>query len=162
MNETAFLINEDEEFDDVGSHNHSLVQSNLSYLLRKYSNFSAFSELSLDVTGLDKFKFPMVKDELIPDVCAYPRRSVMDIDIIRMTSMPILAIEVVSPRQGVLTIVEKLQAYFALGVQSCWLVEPITGVVRIYHPDKDPQTISSGDLIDEVVDIRFPVSEIFH
>ncbi|MCB0063609.1 MAG: Uma2 family endonuclease [Caldilineaceae bacterium] len=116
---------------------------------------------SIDATKLDKSRFPTIKDELIPDICAYPRRSGMDNDILRMSEMPILVIEVVSPRQGVLTIVEKLQAYFALGVQSCWLVEPITGVVRIYHPNTDPKTFSAGELIDEVVGIHFPVTEIF-
>lgn len=161
MSELIMEIDEKQEFDDMGSYNHSLVQSNLSYLLRKYTEFSAFNELSLDVSTLDKAKFPYIKDDLIPDVCAYPRRSVMDNDIMRMAEMPVLAIEVVSPRQGILTIVEKLQAYFALGVQSCWLVEPITRVVRVYHPNAEPKTYSDGDLVDEVVHVKFPLAEIF-
>ena len=159
--EIVHQFDEEQEFDDTGSHNHSLVQGNIAYLVRKNSDYSAFNELSLDASGLDKTQFPNIKDELIPDICAYPHRSVMDIDILRMEEMPVLAIEVVSPRQGVLTIVEKLQAYFALGVQSCWLVEPITGVVRVYHPHAEPKTFSSGDLVDEVANLRFPVAEIF-
>ncbi|MEZ4865709.1 MAG: Uma2 family endonuclease [Caldilineaceae bacterium] len=162
MSEPTMLLDEEQEFDDMGSFNHSLVQSNLAYLLRKYTELSAFNELSLDASGLDKSQFPTIKDELIPDICAYPKkRSVIDHDILRMQEMPILAIEVVSPRQGILSIVEKLQAYFALGIQSCWLVEPITGVVRVYHPHTDPKTFAASDVIDDVVGIKIPVAEIF-
>jgi len=151
----------EQEYDDMGSYNHSLVQANIAYFLKKYSAHSAFIELSLDASSLDKATFPNVKDELIPDVCTYPRRSVVDMDILLMNEMPILVVEVVSPRQGVLSIVQKIQAYFALGVQSCWLVEPITAVVRVYHANLPPRTFSAGDLIDTIVDIKAPVTEIF-
>ncbi|MEZ4664257.1 MAG: hypothetical protein R2911_42545 [Caldilineaceae bacterium] len=92
MNELPIMLDEEQEFDDIGSFNHSLVQSNLSYLLRKYTEFSAFNELSLDASRLDKSQFPTIKDELIPDICAYPKKlSVIDNDILRMQEMPILA-----------------------------------------------------------------------
>ncbi|MEZ4706130.1 MAG: Uma2 family endonuclease [Caldilineaceae bacterium] len=155
------MLDEEQEFDDLGSFNHSLVQSNLAYLLRKYTEFSAFNELSLDASSLDKSRFPYVKDELIPDVCVYSKRSILNVDILRMTEMPPLVIEVISPRQGTLSIIEKFQAYFALGIQSCWLIDPATEIVRVYHPDQEPQTFSVGEVIDKVVGIKFPVAEIF-
>ena len=161
MPEIPSLVDEEQEFDDMGSHNHSLVQGNLAYLLRKYSEFSAYIELSLDASPLDKSQFPTVKDELIPDVCAYPRRSVVDLDILVMTEMPQLVIEVISPRQGTLSIIEKFQAYFALDIRSCWLVEPATAVIRVYHPKQSPQTFSSGEVVDEIVGIKIPIAEIF-
>lgn len=161
MDEMVFSIDEEQEFDDMGSYNHSLVQGNLAYLLRKHSNYSVFIELSLDTRTLDKDSFPFVRDELKPDVCVYPRRSVVDLDMLTVTEMPILAIEVVSPRQGVLGIVEKFQAYFALGIRSCWLVEPMTAIVRIYHPDSDPKTFSAGDVVDEAISITLPLGDIF-
>jgi Uma2 family endonuclease len=152
---------EEQEFDDMGSYNHALVQGNLAYLVRRYSDYSAFIELSLDVNQLDWTKFADIRDELKPDVCVYPKRSVIDLDILVMEEMPLLVIEIVSPRQGVLTIVKKFQAYFALGIRSCWLVEPITRVVRVYHPDRNPQTFVTGEVIDEVTDLKIPVAEIF-
>src|SRR4051812_7056180 len=115
MNAPTLLLEEEQELDTMGSYNHSLVQGNLAYLVRKYSAYSAFVELSLDVSTLDKGKFSDVRDELKPDVCAYPKRSVMDLDILVMSEMPLLVIEIVSPRQGLLEIVKKFQAYFALG-----------------------------------------------
>ncbi|MEZ4664256.1 MAG: hypothetical protein R2911_42540 [Caldilineaceae bacterium] len=60
-----------------------------------------------------------------------------------------------------MTIVETPQAYFALSVKSCWLVEPITDVGRVYHPQADPKTFASGEVIDDVVGIKIPVAEIF-
>ncbi len=84
MKAPTLLLEEDWELDTMGSYNHSLVQGNLAYLVRKYSEYSAFVELSLDAGTLDKAKFPEVRDELKPDVCAYPKRSVIDLDILMM------------------------------------------------------------------------------
>lgn len=161
MNQLTMMLDEEQEFDDMGSYNHSLVQSNLAYVLRKYTNFSIFNELSLDVSHLDKTQFPYVRDELVPDVCAYSKRSILDVDILSMREMPQFVIEVISPRQGSLSIIEKFQAYFALGIRSCWLIDPATEVVRVYHPDRDPQTFALGELVDDVAGIKIPVAEIF-
>jgi Uma2 family endonuclease len=46
-------------------------------------------------------------------------------DILVMQEMPKLVIEVISPRQGSFSIIEKFQAYFALGIQSYWLVDQL-------------------------------------
>ena len=78
-----------------------------------------------------------------------------------MHEMPKLVIEVISPRQGALSIVEKFQAYFALGVPSCWLVDPTTTVVSVYHPNQPPKTFAAGDVIDPVVNLQLPLAEIF-
>jgi Uma2 family endonuclease len=161
MTEFTLLAEEDQEFDDRGSYNHSLVQGNLAHLLRKYSDYSAFIELSLDASSLNKSQFPNLKNELIPDVCIYPRRSVIDVDILVVQDLPALIIEVVSPRQGLLSIVEKFQIYFALGIQSCWLVEPLTAIVRVYHPNQPPKTFASGEVVDDLAGVKIPLVEIF-
>ncbi|MCB0061014.1 MAG: Uma2 family endonuclease [Caldilineaceae bacterium] len=161
MDQFIPTIDQAEEFDDMGSHNHSLVQGNLAYLIRAHSDYSAFIELSLDTSRLDRAQFPVAGKELIPDVCVYPRRSVVVLDILVMQEMPKLVIEVISPRQGALSIVEKFQAYFALGVPSCWLVDPITTVVSVYHPEEPPKTFATGDVIDSAVDLQIPLAEIF-
>ncbi|MBV7334208.1 Uma2 family endonuclease [Chloroflexi bacterium TSY] len=161
MREATSLIEEEQEFDDLGSFNHSLVQANLAYVLKAHTEFSPLNELSLDTSGLDKLLFPAIKDELIADVCLYPKSAVVDLDILVMEEMPLLVIEVISPRQGTRSIIEKFQAYFALGIPSCWLVDPATSIVRIYHPNSEPRTFSSGFAVDEVVGIRVPIAEIF-
>ncbi len=75
----------------------------------------------MDTSQIDLTQFGLkAKKELIPDLCVYPnivkrkRR-----DVLRMLEMPLLAIEVVSPQQGIEEILAKFDAYFALGVKSC-------------------------------------------
>ncbi|MCE7985376.1 MAG: hypothetical protein DYG89_29735 [Caldilinea sp. CFX5] len=50
--------------------------------------------------------------------------------------------------------------YFALGIQSCWLVEPLTAIVRVYHPGQPPKTFSAGDVVDDVAGVKIPLAEI--
>lgn len=161
MNEMTLLIDAEEEFDDMGSFNHSLVQGNLAYAIKKHSAYSAFIELSLDASSLDKAQFPNVRNELIPDVAVYPRQPVAIQDILVMQEMPKLVIEVISPRQGSFSIIEKFQAYFALGIQSCWLVDPITAVVSVYYPKQPPHTFASGNVVDKVATVEIPLAEVF-
>lgn len=158
---TILPEHEEQEYDDMGSFNHSMIQGNLAYLLKKSGRYSVAVELSLDASAIDLSEFS-VRDELKPDVCIYPKRPLsMPYDILKMTEMPPLIIEVLSPRQGILTIIEKFGAYFALGVQSCWLVEPLTQTVHVYHSTADRTTFTEGDVIDPLMDIRLPMSEIF-
>ena len=64
-NELAYKAEDYKEEEDthIGSFNHSLVQGNLAYLVRKDSDYSALIELSLDVSSLDKIKFSDIKSE---------------------------------------------------------------------------------------------------
>jgi Uma2 family endonuclease len=78
-----------------------------------------------------------------------------------MQEMPKLVIEVISPRQGSFSIIEKFQAYFALGIQSYWLVDPTTTVVSVYHPKQAPRTFASSNVVDEVATIEIPLAEVF-
>lgn len=149
------------EFDDMGSHNHSMVQANLAHLFKRLSLYTVYIELSLDVSRYDLSMFD-IKDELIPDVCIYPKRSLsIPHDILRMTEMPLLIVEILSPRQGTYSILQKFEAYFSLGIQSCWLVEPTTRVVHIYKDPITRTTFSTGHVIDEKIDIEMAIAEIF-
>lgn len=150
-----------EDTDEIGSLNHSAVQANLSYLLKKQGAYSVYTELSLDVSGLDPQHFH-VKDEIKPDVCVYPKRKLSrPYDILKMTEMPLLAIEILSPKQSNYEILQKFEVYFAAGVQSCWLVDPVTEVVAVYSTFEQPKTFSTNDVIDEKLELRLPLAEIF-
>lgn len=152
---------ETQEAGEQGSHNHALVQTNLGFLLKRLGRYSVFTELSLDSSGLDLKQFN-VRDEVKPDLCLYPKRSLSrPFDILKMAEMPLLAIEILSPRQGVQDILEKFAAYFALGIKSCWLVDPITAIVAVYSALDQHKIYSDGEVIDEVIGIRLPFSEIF-
>ncbi|MFO1372004.1 MAG: Uma2 family endonuclease [Candidatus Competibacteraceae bacterium] len=154
---------EAEEFQTMGSFNHGYFQIRLGVLLSKTDEYTVAAELSLDVSKLDLSQFEIKsKEEVKPDLCVYPRRRInRSQDILRMTEMPLLAIEILSPLQGIQTILNKFRVYFALGVRSCWLVEPAIGAVAVYHDLDKPRTFSSGEVIDEVAGIRLLVEEIF-
>lgn len=157
----VFTKDEEIEFDDTGSYNHSLVQGNLGYLLRQSGQYSAFIELSLDTSPLDREKFAGIPNELIPDICLYPRRSTLPTDLLRVTDMPLLAIEVISPRQGTLGLIEKFKANFALGIQSCWLVDPALNVVAVYSSPETHQIYADKVVVDKTLSIEISLTEIF-
>ncbi len=155
----------DHEESDMGSLNHSFTIGRLAGLLFNDERFTVMPELTLDASQIDLSQFGVkAKKDLKPDISLYPntvkrqRR-----DIIRMLQMPLLAIEVVSPEQGVEEILGKFDAYFALGVKSCWLVEPAVNVLHVYPQPDQHRTFDmhDTDIIDDIIDIRLPIQKIF-
>jgi Uma2 family endonuclease len=157
----------DEEYQDMGSLNHSLTQAQLVRSLPN-DKFTITVELSLDISQIDTKQFGLkAKEELKPDVCLYPNSVVFSKprDILRMSNMPLLSIEILSPTQSVEELLAKIQAYFALGIKSCWLVIPAFTSVIVYasgSPD-DFKNFDKRDaeVVDEVLDIRVPLQKIF-
>ncbi|MFZ4661882.1 MAG: Uma2 family endonuclease [Caldilineaceae bacterium] len=148
---------------DMSSYNHSYMQINLGASLKMLGAYTVFSELSLDVTGVDLSQFQVrAKEEIKPDLCLYPKRSLSrPVDILKMSEMPLLVVEILSPLQGSYEILQKFRLYFALGVKSCWLVDPATEVVVVYAGMEKHKTFSSGEVVDEVMAIRLPFDQIF-
>jgi len=155
--------------DEMGSLNHSTVQINLGGLLKFKCDkkLAVMSELSLDISQYDLSEYELgVKEELKPDVCAYIKRPVIPKgknDLVRVSQMPDLAIEILSPRQAIDYLVRKINAYFELGVKSCWLVIPSLDEVRVFS---QPRAYKSFDLnhteiVDEVMDISMPLANVF-
>lgn len=154
---------EDEGIDELGSLNHSAVQANLAFLFKRLGQYSVFTELSLDISDVDVSQFDLqVRSELKVDVCLYPKRPMNPVqDVIRMKEMPLLAVEIISPRQGFYEITEKFKLYFALGVISCWLVIPNNRTITVYSAMDNFQNYVSGDVHDKQFNIQFPVQEVF-
>lgn len=151
----------DEEILEIGSYNHAMTQTNLGFLLKRLGNYSVFTELSLDTSAVVLENVPR-RDETRPDVCLYPKRSLSrPFDILKMSEMPLLTIEILSPRQGIQEILEKFAIYFARGVQSCWLVDPITAIVAVYSSLQERTVFSADEVVDEKLGIRLPFAEIF-
>lgn len=139
-----------------GSLNHSYVQANLTWLLKNLGQYAVLTELSLS-SGKDS------AGEIRPDVCLYPKLTINRLhDVLKMTDMPLLAIEILSPRQSLYETVEKIRLYFQLGVKSCWLVEPTAGVVMVFASPDSSITFSSGEVVDENLSIRLPLEQIFN
>ena len=150
-----------EEAVAVGSYNHAMTQTNLGFLLKRLGGYSVFTGLNLDTSDIVLNHIPK-RDEMRPDLCLYPKRSLSrPFDILKMAEMPLLAIEILSPSQGIQEILEKFAIYFACGVQSCWLVEPITALVIVYPSLYYRLVFSSNEVVDEKLGIRLPFAEIF-
>ena len=135
------------------SYHHAYLSSNLIAALHQLKTYSVFSELTLQIEGKD----------YIPDVCLYLKKPMnfASGDILRMTEMPLLAIEVLSPTQGTQEIIDKFKIYFAAGIKSCWLIIPPAQTVVVYTSSEQARTFSSGELIDDVMSIRLSLKEIF-
>jgi len=156
-----------QESREVGSYNHSFTQARITALLSQDKRFTTFVELSLDASAVDLSQFGLnVKGELKPDVCLYPNSNmgIKHRDILKMSEMPLLAIEIISPKQGIDDILAKFEGYFALGVQSCWLITPNYGSIAV-HSQVDEfklfNTEHDMEVIDKKLDIRLSIVDIF-
>lgn len=157
------IQDEIEEFDGMGSFNHGYLQVRLGGLFDRMPEFTTVGELSLDVSGVDLTQFDLrSKEEIKPDLSIYPKRGLSHPkDILRMKEMPLLALEIVSPKQGMYEIAEKVRLYFALGVQSCWVVEPITQAITVYASVDQWEIFARGDVVDAKLGIRLAMNAIF-
>jgi Uma2 family endonuclease len=157
----------EEEHQNMGSLNHSIAQARLVNQLSYDDKFTPAVELSLEASQLDLSQFGLkASAELKPDLCLYlnnvgyskPR------DILKMSEMPLLAIEIQIPTQSVDSLIAKIQAYFALGIQSCWLVMPTLESIIVYASITDFKHFDpkrDTEVIDEVLNIRMPLKKIF-
>ncbi|OAD24105.1 hypothetical protein THIOM_000044 [Candidatus Thiomargarita nelsonii] len=164
IEETHNLQEYEEQY--MGSLYHSSAQTRITNLLSNDERFSVFVELSLDATQIDLSQFGLkAKDKLIPDICLYPKGHLKKRgrDVRKVPDIPLLAIEVISPDQGSDEILAKFEAYFTLGVKSCWLVEPSVEVVHIYPQPSQHKTFDMNDteIFDEIIDIHLPIQSIF-
>ena len=159
--------------DEMGSLNHSTVQTNLAGLLKFKCDkkLAVMTELSLDISQHDISQFELdASTELKPDVCAYQQRLVIPEgknDLIKVSQMPDLVIEILSPRQSINYLLRKTKAYLKLGVKTGWLVNPEQKIITIYS--KSEQNLCSKtfakditpEIIDEIIDLRFLMKDIF-
>ena len=131
---------------------HAYVSGNIIATLHALEEYSVFSELALQ---LDK--------DYVADVCLYHKRSINFAagDVVKVTDIPLLIVEILSPTQGTQEILEKFAQYFQAGVQSCWLVIPVTQTVTVYSSMEYAKTFTEGDVIDSVLNIQLSIRTIF-
>ena len=132
--------------------NHGYFQLQIATALQKLGKYLVVTAVTVEID----------ETPYIPDISVYPTRPInRSHDIIKMTEMPLLAIEILSPTQGTQEILDTFEVFFKAGIRSCWLVEPAVGVVAVYSSLDNSRTFSSGEIIDDVLDIRLPLDEVF-
>ena len=76
--------------------------------------------------------------------------------------VPLLVVEILSPHQGYQEIMDKLDVYFAHGVQSAWVVQPASQSIDLYRPgEQRPQIIQQGEAKDPATGLTIRLEEIF-
>ena len=135
------------------SYYQSYLCANVASALKQEGTYSVFTELTLAIDGKD----------YVPNVSVYPKRAAQwrTRDILRMTEMPLTAIEIVSPSQTMDDALNKFEIYFRAGVKSCWLISPIMTAINIYTNMEQAQTFQVGDIVEPVLNIRIPITAIF-
>ena len=137
------------------SRNHARAAHNLSVLLGACGEkFRVYQQLSLNLEGW----------QTIPDLCLYARGAVSadwlsDDDEVK--SPPLLVIEILSPKQNLQPLVDKLREYGRHGVKSCWLVEPATRVVSVFPASGGSRAFTEGILRDETTGVEIPIAGVF-
>jgi len=134
---------------------HSAVQTNLIYALGKYRQ--KYRVLSQPTLLLNNW-------ESEPDIAIFPQRQMSWIvDEIKIKDVPLVCIEIISPRQGGQDLKEKFVKYFEAQVKSCWLVNPLTETIHIYYPDWKRETYATKEqqITDNSIQISIDFQEVF-
>lgn len=137
--------------------NHGQIQANLSaQLLSRYrKQYTIVPEVDLE---LPNAPWPTVPDLAI----FFKKRLKLSKDISKVKDPPITVIEIVSPKQNLEDVKEKIfQNYFTAGIKSAWLIIPTARTVTIYTPDENFITYASGDFTDAVTGISLAIDDVF-
>ena len=132
---------------------HGITQIRLGAAMAPwFDQYTVIGELALDLGGRP----------LTPDLCVYPRLEIdYTDDEIRMTEPPLLAVEIVSPTQGVQELLDKIRHMLQHGVQSCWLVLPAIQAVTVFTADMKQTTFTEGEIADPTVAMKICIEDIF-
>ena len=148
------IIETEVVLEEVMSMNHSRLIGRLAVLLSAY-------EEQYEI--LPELEFELSAGRLKPDVAIMPRAAYdWEADIIRCTTPPITAIEVLSPTQSFDFLVAKIrQQYFSSGVQSAWLVLPAGRTICLLLPGQPMKVIASGTLHDPAAKVDISLDNLF-
>lgn len=133
---------------------HARVQGNIYFEIRKsYHNYDVYPELTFELLG----------KKAVPDLSLLHVETVDYIqDEIKVTTVPLLVVEILSPRQNIEEIKEKIKdIYLPAGLKSIWMVIPPLKTVSLVLPNGQFQTITEGVVKDLYLDVQLNMSDIF-
>ena len=140
--------------EDIMSVNHSKLIHRLSVALDRYEDaYDILPELELELsTGKCK-----------PDIAIYQNLPIDWLnDVIYYNQPPIVAIEILSPKQALTDLTDKAyKQYFPAGVQVVWLIIPTIRIVQVLLPNGSIQTWSSGLMKDPITGMEMDLGYLF-
>jgi Uma2 family endonuclease len=140
--------------EDIMSYNHSKITYRLAKTLSRYDE-------QYDI--LPELEFELHYGRVKPDIaiCKHGKTDWLR-DIIRPTNPPLVAIEILSPRQALSDLTDKaLDVYFPSGTTVVWIIIPHFKQVTVMTPNHQ-ETITSGKLLDKNTNIEVSLDSIFN
>lgn len=139
--------------EDVMSYNHA----KLTYRLAK--SMSRYDE-TFDI--LPELEFELSHGRAKPDIAVCPLGKANWLrDIIRPSTPPLLAVEILSPRQALSDLTDKaLDVYFPSGVPVVWVIIPHFGQLTVLTPAQK-STHTSGVVRDPNTGIELDLEKLF-
>jgi Uma2 family endonuclease len=143
--------------DTIGVPHQSYNHAKITYRLAK--SLSRYDE-QYDI--LPELEFELSHGRAKPDVAVcLPGKINWLKDIIRLTVAPLIAIEILSPRQALSDLTDKaLDIYFPSSVPVVWVVIPLLKQITVLRPGFQ-ENISSGIVQDEQTGVELELSELF-
>lgn len=154
ITETSLSDYEIERDKPMPSKHHAFIQGRLfAQFDRHYATrYTVLPELSLDLPVRDR----------IPDLCVYSFIESLGEEEIKMTEIPLCAVEILSPMQTHADLNEKRKQYFAAGIKSYWLVFPDLKSVYVFRDPEDYDVFTRQDILtDKVLDVEIDLKEVF-
>lgn len=136
------------------SKNHSKLQQRIGVELaiRHGAQYEVYSELSLDIPN----------PPYVPDLCIFPvELSNWREDEVKVSDVPLTVIEIVSPSQTDTELTKKSKSYFASGVKSYWLVQPVLRTIFVLLPDGNELVFHNEILTDPTNGISVDLMNVF-
>lgn len=134
------------------SYNHSYLAYRIAKLLDQGEKFNVHIEVTLDIEGVD----------YIPDIALYQRKKIDFLhDKIKSEERPLIVVEILSPKQSVNEVTEKIEVYLCAGIKSCWLVIPPTKTIIVFNDINNPVSWSTGILTDPVLSFGISMDDVF-
>lgn len=150
--ESQELSYEEERGKPMPSRNHARAQMNLGFEFKRDNRFDVLSELTLQLGTRP----------LTPDLSVYPKRPIdWSNDVVRETEPPLAVVEIFSPSQGYLDVMEHVATYLEAGVKSVWVLVPPLRTITIYHAQQPPKTFSDGKAVDHATGLEVEVGAVF-
>jgi len=149
-------ILEIEEFqtEDVTSYNHAKITYRLAKILSRYDE-------QYDI--LPELEFELSYGRAKPDIAICKLGKIDWLrDIIRPTHPPLLAIEILSPRQALSDLTDKvLDVYFPSGTAVVWVIIPHFRQITVMTTNHQ-NTLTSGILTNENTGIELSLESLFN
>jgi len=135
--------------------NHSHVARNLTVVLDQFKDrFLVLPQLSVNLNGWST----------VPDLALYKAGTLAPkwmSDEESVSEPPLLVIEILSPKQNLQPLVDKVRDYLSHGVKSCWVVIPTTKTISIFPASGGSRTFVEGIVRDDSLDLEIPLSQMF-